>query len=54
MGSFRLVKAMWRLAVPLVVAVAILLPAGTASAGSLTQTGSYTRLTLTSGEGLAT
>jgi hypothetical protein len=54
MVSFHFVKAMSRLAVPLVVAVAILVPAGTASAGSLTQTGSYTRLTLTSGEGLAT
>ena len=54
MASFRFVKAMCRLAVPPVVALAIIVPAGTASAASLTQTGSYTRPTSTSGQGLAT
>ena len=54
MVSFRFVKAMCRLAVPPVVVLAMLVPAGPASAASLTLTGSYTRPMGTSGQGLAT
>ena len=54
MAPFRFVKAMCRVAVPPVVVLAVLVPAGTASAASLTPTGSYTRPTATSGQGLAT
>src|ERR1700760_3964458 len=54
MASFRFVKAMCRLAVPPVVVLAMLVPAGTVGAASLTLTSSYTRPTGTSGQGLAT
>ena len=55
MASFRFAKAMCRLAVPPVMALAMLVPAAdAASAASLTRTGSYTRPAATSGQGLAT
>jgi hypothetical protein len=55
MAPFSLAKAVCRVAVPLGVVLAVLVQPGFASAtGSLTLTGSYTRATSTSGQGLAT
>jgi hypothetical protein len=55
MLSSRFVKMLCRLAVPATVALAVSAQSGTAGAtASLTLTGSYTRPTTTSGQGLAT
>ena len=50
----RFIHTMRRLAVSAGVVLAVLVPAGTASAASVAQTSSYNRPTSTSGQGLAT